>query len=74
MRSWHVIQEVIVKSKNEIIHVEDEIVTLRFKFFPPWIKLVAYSLDCHIVGAHTVTNHPAKLEPTKSMMCISNNK
>ena len=28
MHSWHVIQEVIVKSKNEIIRVEDEIVTL----------------------------------------------
>ena len=30
MRSWHVVQEVIVKSKNEIVHVEDEIVTVRW--------------------------------------------
>jgi len=30
MCSWHVVQEVIVKSKNEIVHVEDEIVTLVF--------------------------------------------
>jgi len=27
MRSWHVVQEVIVKSKNGIIRVRDEIVT-----------------------------------------------
>jgi len=28
MRSWHVVQEVILKSKNKIVRVEDEIVTL----------------------------------------------
>ena len=27
MRSWHVVQEVIVKSKNGIVRVKDEIVT-----------------------------------------------
>jgi len=30
MRSWHVVQEAIVKSKNRIVHVKDEIVTLFF--------------------------------------------
>jgi len=28
MCSWHVVQEVIVKSKNRIVRVKDEIVTL----------------------------------------------
>jgi len=28
MRSWHVVQEVIVKSKNGIVCAKDEIVTL----------------------------------------------
>jgi len=29
MRSWHVVQEICkMKSKNEIVHVEDEIVTV----------------------------------------------
>jgi len=32
MCSWHVVQEVIVKSKNEIVRVEDEIVTLTILF------------------------------------------
>jgi len=29
MHSWHVVQEVIVKSKNRIVRVKDEIITYR---------------------------------------------
>ena len=42
-----------------------------FKSPFPWIQFIAYGLDCHIIGARTVTDHPTKLWPTTLITCVN---